>query len=275
MNRSELDPAESPEAAFGAFLRSSREARKWTQEELGEHTGYSGTHVSAVENGRRPPTPRFSRELDKALGTENVFQRRAQDLHSSVLLEGFPEYVAHESRAVELRLFTLGIVPGVLQTIDYARAIAAGAVRRGSITQGQADERVAYLARRQAALRREPPPQIHAVLDESCIRRPVGGPAVMADQLDALLTFAGMPHTVLQIAPLAIGEDRAFDLPVYVLTLPDRSLMSYAESAQQGHLERETGAVLPVLTAYYQLQTTALSQAESVALIGQLRREVP
>ncbi|MFG2696810.1 Scr1 family TA system antitoxin-like transcriptional regulator [Kitasatospora sp. NPDC048407] len=275
MNRSELDPAASPEAAFGAFLRSSREARKWTQEELGERVGYSGTHVSAVENGRRPPTARLARELDRALGSEGVFQRRARELHSSVLLEGFAEYVAHEATATELRLFDLGIIPGLLQTTEYAAAIAAGAVRRGSITQDQADERVAVLLRRQAKLNREPAPRLHVVMDESCIRRPVGGAAVMAAQFDRLVEFAALPTTLLQVAPYGIGEDRAFDLPVNILTLPDRSLMSYAESSQQGHLERETSSVEPVLTAYYQLQALALPQADSVALFCRLRKELP
>ncbi|WP_329879169.1 DUF5753 domain-containing protein [Streptomyces sp. BE20] len=204
-----------------------------------------------------------------------MFTRKALDLKSTAILEGFPEYVAQEAKAEELRLFTLGIVPGVLQTMDYARAIAAGAVQRRNITQDQADERVTYLARRQASLRREPPPVIHAVLDESCIRRPIGGPAVMAAQLDHLVAFASLPNTLLQVAPFGIGEARAFDLPVYILTFADRSLMSYAESAQQGNLERDSGAVRPILTAYYQLQAIALSQAESVVLIRQLREELP
>ncbi|MEV7925143.1 helix-turn-helix transcriptional regulator [Kitasatospora sp. NPDC088779] len=275
MNKAELDPDSSPAAEFGAFLRSSREERGWRQEDLASAIGYSPTHVSAVETGRRPPTPRLARELDKAFGWDRVFARKALDLKTSALLEGFPEYVAHESRAVELRLFTLGIVPGLLQTMDYARAIAAGALRRGSITEDQAEERVAYLARRQANLRRETPPLIHVVLDESCIRRPVGGKSIMAAQLDELAAFARMPNTVLQVAPYAIGEERSFDLPVNIITLPDRSLMSYAESAQQGNLERDSGAVPPMLTAYYQLQALALSQAESVALISQLREELP
>ncbi|MFI2611515.1 Scr1 family TA system antitoxin-like transcriptional regulator [Kitasatospora sp. NPDC018619] len=275
MNKVELDPDSSPAAKFGAEVRSAREAKGWTQEELAHAIGYSPTHVSAVETGRRPPTARLSRELDKAFGLENHFSRKSRDLKSSTILEGFPEYVAHESRAVELRLFDLGIVPGLLQTTDYARAIAAGAVRRGSITEEQADERVAYLARRQAILRRESPPQIHAVLDESCLRRTVGGRSTMAAQLDALVAFAAMPNTVLQVAPYAIGEERAFDLPVNIITLPDRSLMSYAESAHQGHLERDSGAVPPMLTAYYQLQAGAHSQAASVALINRLREELP
>ncbi|MFJ9609012.1 Scr1 family TA system antitoxin-like transcriptional regulator [Kitasatospora sp. NPDC101176] len=275
MNKVELNPDSGPAAKFGVFLRGLREERGWTQEDLAVAIGYSPTHVSAVETGRRPPTPRLARELDKAFGLDRVFVRKALDVKDSALLAGFPEYVAQESKAVELRLFDLGIVPGLLQTADYAGAIAAGAVLRNSITRAQADERVAYLARRQASLRREVPPLIHAVLDESCIRRPVGGPAVMAAQFDELVAFAGLPHTVFQVAPYAIGEQRAFDLPVNIITLADRSLMSYAESAQQGHLERDSGAVPPLLTAYYQLQALALSQADSVALIRQLRKELP
>ncbi|MFJ4796151.1 helix-turn-helix domain-containing protein [Kitasatospora purpeofusca] len=275
MNKVELDPESSPVAEFGAYLRSSREERGWRQEDLASTTGYSPTHISAVETGRRPPTPRLSRELDRAFGTDRVFTRRALDLTTSALLEGFPEYVAQESNATEVRLFTLGIVPGLLQTTDYARAIASAAVERGSITPEQADERVTYLSRRQANLRRDPRPVVHAVLDESCIRRPVGGSTVMGAQLEHLVAFARMPHTVLQVAPYAIGEARPFDLPVNILTLHNRSLMSYAESAHQGHLERESGAVQPTLTAYYQLQALALSQAESVALINRTREELP
>ncbi|MEV6974913.1 helix-turn-helix transcriptional regulator [Kitasatospora sp. NPDC093806] len=275
MNKVELDPDSSPAAAFGAFLRTSREARGWTQDDLSKAVGYSATHVSAVETGRRPPTRPFALKLDVVFGTDGVFKRRAGEVKYTALLEGFPEYVFHERRAVELRLFVLGIVPGLLQTKEYAAAIATGAVRRGSITPEQAEERVKVLASRQKQLRREPSPLVHVVMDESCIRRPVGGPSVMAGQLDHLIAFAELPHTVLQLAPYAIGEDRAFDLPVNVLTLPDRSLMSYAESAQQGHLERDNDAVLPVLTAYYQMQALALSQAESVAVIRQLRKELP
>ncbi|MFE4519814.1 Scr1 family TA system antitoxin-like transcriptional regulator [Kitasatospora sp. NPDC056783] len=275
MNRSEPDPRVSPEAEFGAFLRSSREARGWLQKDVAQMIGCTPTHISMMETGRRRATSRVARGLDTAFAMDRVFINKALAAESATLLEGFAAYVAKESKAIELRLFDLGIVPGLLQTMDYARAIAAGAVRRGAITQDQADERVAVLGRRQAKLRRSPAPQVHAVLDESCITRPVGGPGVMAGQLDALLAFAELPNTLLQIAPVSMGEDRAFDLPVNVITLPDRSLMLYAESAIQGHLERDSGAVAPMITAYYQLQGLALSQAESVAVIRQRRKDLP
>lgn len=234
--------------------------------------GCTGTHISAVETGRRPPTQRFAVSSDRAFGTGDMFQRMVHALQNTALLEGFPEYVRQEMRAAEIRLFELGIVPGLLQTPEYAAAIATGAVRRGAITEQQAEERLTLLVERQASLERTPPPFVYAVLDESCIRRPVGGARVMAAQLDKLMAFAELPNTVLQVAPFDLGERRSFDLPVTLLALPDRAHIAYTESAQQGRLEREMSFVQPMLTSYHQLQAEALSQAASAAMIEQLRK---
>ncbi|MEV6045377.1 helix-turn-helix domain-containing protein [Streptomyces xanthochromogenes] len=275
MNRKELDPESSPGAAFGDRLRTLRDERGWTQDDLAERIGYSGTHISAVETGRRPPTTRFANSADRAFGTGDRLQRQGQAARHSAVLEGFPEFVVHEGQAVEIRLFELGIIPGLLQTPEYTAAIATGAVRRGAITEQQAEERLALFARRQAALARVLPPLVYTVLDESCLRRPVGGRSVMAAQLDRLVAFAELPTTVLQVAPYDLGERRAFDLPVTLLTLSDRSHIAYAESAQQGRLERDIRFVQPLLTAYHQLQAESASQAESVAMIEQLRKGTP
>ncbi|MGW3955245.1 helix-turn-helix domain-containing protein [Streptomyces sp. NPDC004752] len=278
VNRKELHPESSPEAAFGFRLRSLREARGWKQEDLAERMEYSSTHISAVETGRKMPTLRFARSADLALGTgdtADTFERQWREIRHGSLLEGFPEYVGHEGRAVEIRLYEVGVIPGLLQTPEYASALADSAVKRGAITPEQAHERVTIVTERQAALARKRPPLVFVVLDESCLRRPIGEPAVWDAQLAALAAFAELPNTVLQLAPFDMGARRPFNLPVYLLTLSDRSLMSYAESAHRGHLERESTFVLPMLTAYHQLQAEAPSQAESVAMISQLRKGTP
>ncbi|KOG50916.1 DNA-binding protein [Streptomyces griseoflavus] len=278
MNRKELQPDSSPQAAFGARLRGVRERRGWTQDTLAERMGYSSVHISAVETGRKPPTLPFSRSADKALGLEgaaDTFEREFREIKHGSLLEGFPEYVGLEGRAVEIRLYNVGIIPGLLQTPEYARVLADSAVRRGAITPEQADERVAFLAGRQAALQRPRPPMVFVTMDESCIRRQVGGSSVMDAQLARLVDFADLPNTLLQVAPYEMGERRTFDLPVNILTLPDRSLICYAESQAQGNLDRESTSVVPVLTAYHQLQAEALSQAASVAMIKQVRKGAP
>ncbi|ANH91411.1 transcriptional regulator [Streptomyces sp. SAT1] len=275
VNRKELRPESSPQAGYGAQLRSCRENRGWKQEDLGAEMGYSSTHVSAVETGRKMATLRFSRSADRALGTGDLFERKYREIKHGVLLEGFPEYVGHEGRAVEIRLYQIGIIPGLLQTPEYARVLADSAVGRGAITEAYAAERVAFLAERQRALERRHSPMIFVVMDESCIRRPVGGARVMRGQFDRLVEFAERPNTVLQVAPFEMGERRPFDLPVNVLTMVDRSVMCYAESQTQGHLDRETTSVLPVLTSYHQLQAEALHRAASVDLIKELRKGIP
>lgn len=253
-------------------MRRLRDERGWTQDELAERLGYSGTHVSAIETGRRPPTRRFAATADRVLGTGDRLQRQGQAVRHTALIEGFAEYVAHERRAAEIRLYEVGVIPGLLQTPEYAAALEADAVRREAITQEQADERVELVARRQVGLVRSPSPLIFAVLDEGCIRRPMGDRAVMDAQFSRLLDFAELPNTVLQVAPFSMGARRPFSLPVTVLTTPERLLMSYAESTHKGYVERESAVVVPLLTAYHQLQAEALSQAESVAVIQKLRK---
>lgn len=275
MNRKELNPEKSPLDAFGERLRRLRDERGWTQDELGLRMGYSGTHISAVEVGRRSPTRRFAKKADDALGTGSLLARQEKAVRETALLDGFPDFVEKEVQATEIRLFELTIVPGLLQTPEYAAAVTTGEVRRGAISEFQAEERLSKLAERQAALERTPTPMVYAVLDEGCLRRVVGGPEVMTAQLDRLIAFAELPSTVLQVAPYDLGERRAFDLPVTLLTLPNWSYVAYAESALQGRLERDTGFVQPLLRAYHQLQAEALSQAASVAMISQLRKGNP
>ncbi|BAU81457.1 XRE family transcriptional regulator [Streptomyces laurentii] len=198
----------------------------------------------------------------------------AQD-QTGPLLEGFPEYVANEGKAVEIRLYEIGIIPGLLQTPGYARCLADSNVRRGAITPERADRRVKFIGQRQDVLDRRNRPMRLIVMDESCIRREVGGPQVMAEQLDRLLDVAEQPNTVMQIAPFTRGEQRALDLPLNLLTLPDMSVLAYAESQIRGHMERHTGSVLGLLTAYHHLQAEALPHAASVAMIQEARKAYP
>ncbi|WP_103502379.1 MULTISPECIES: DUF5753 domain-containing protein [unclassified Streptomyces] len=275
VNRKELNPDAGPEAAYGARLRRAREARGWLQDELGTRMGYSGRHVSGVETGNKSPTRRFSTAADVALGltgTEESFEREWGEIEHGVLLQGFPEYVALEGRAAEIRLFETGVVPGPLQTRDYAQALADAAIERGEITREQAEERVEFLIQRQARLIRTLPPLVVAVLDESCIRRPIGAPSVMDAQFQRLVEFAEQPSAMIQLVPFSVGARRPFNRLVNLLTLHDRSVVSYVESQTQGHLDRELSSVLVLARAYHRLQAVSLSQTATVDLLHQLRK---
>lgn len=272
LNRKKLDPDSSPEAAFGALLREEREKQGLTQEALAFRTNFSSSHISAVETARKKPTLPLARSVDVALQTGDMFERKWRKMKKGGLLEGFPQFLMDEAKAAEIRIFEVSIIPGLLQTPEYASVIARSEMKRGAITSTQAEERIALIADRQATLKRTPAPLIVAILDEACLRRPVGGPEVMNAQFDSLIEFAERPNTHLQVAPFDMGERRSIRLPIYLLTLPDRSLVSYAESAHRGHLERDITFITPLLTAYHQLQAESLSQADSVAMIRKLRK---
>ncbi|UZK58576.1 helix-turn-helix domain-containing protein [Streptomyces drozdowiczii] len=278
VNIKELNPDASPQAAYGARLRRMREARGWIQDHIATMVGCTGRHVSAIETGRKSATLPFSRRLDVALelvGTPDSFEREWREMRHGSLLEGFPEYVGYEGRAVEIRLFRIGLIPGLMQTQEYARAVAEGDLRRGSITPEQADERVSFMMERQAALDRPRPPMMFVVMDESCLLQAVGGPKVMNAQLERLEELAARPNWIIHVSPFAIGARRSFDMPVNLLTLADRSVVAYAESQVQGYVDREPSSVVPMLTAYHQLQGETLSTAASLAMISQLRKGTP
>ncbi|MET8710920.1 helix-turn-helix domain-containing protein [Streptomyces californicus] len=277
-NVKQLNPEASLQAAFGARLRSMRMERGWIQDQLADMLGCSGRHISAIETGRKSATLPFARKVDRLcdlIGSEHSFERQWQEMKHGNLLEGFPEYVGYEGRAVEIRLFEVGLIPGLLQTPEYARAVAFGDVKRGAITAEQADDRVAFLAGRQAALVRPRPPMVFAVMDESCLHQAVGGPEVMDAQLEHLIEMSAHPNWIIQLSPFSLGARRAFDLPVNLLTMADRSIVAYAESQTQGRVERESSFVVPILTAYHQFQGEALSKAASVAEISKLRKGTP
>ncbi|MFJ5066510.1 DUF5753 domain-containing protein [Kitasatospora sp. NPDC088556] len=194
-------------------------------------------------------------------------------LEHSVLKEGFPEYAAKEADAVAIKLFHLGLISGLLQTEAYAAAYESAPVRRGTVTQQQADARVAYLLDRQAKLRRSQPPFVQAVIDESNLRRPIGGPAVMVGQLRHLELLAEQPNVTLQVAPVSLGEDRPFAHTVTLLTMPNGKLLGYTESHKTGYLERDAQILSEWARDYDRLQVEALSRSGSLELIRAVRKE--
>ncbi|TQF04479.1 helix-turn-helix domain-containing protein [Kitasatospora acidiphila] len=274
MNIKRLNPGASPRAAFGDQLRRSRLEKGWTQVEAGLHLGCTGAHVSGVETASKLPGRLFAVRADEVFSTGLLFQILWQAIKGRSFLEGFPEYLAEEAKAVEVRMFELDVIPGPLQTPEYAAAIAKADVARGIIDETQAKERLALLAARRRRLIQSPAgPYFYAVLNEGCLRRVVGGPAVMVRQLDALEQASASPRITIQVAPFALGEHRPFVLPISLLSLPDRSLIGYTESEGQATLVRDAATLATWDRAYHHLQVGALSELASLDKIRAAREE--
>ncbi|MFF7634737.1 helix-turn-helix domain-containing protein [Kitasatospora sp. NPDC008050] len=264
----------SPHVRFGLELRRSRRARQWSQVELGKRMGYTGAFVSYLERAKRAPTREVAVKADEVFETGQKFYELWRKYTRAALLEGFPEFADAEAKCRRLRTVGLIIVPGLFQTPAYAAALASAAVRRGAITRTEADERTEYLAVRQELLNQKAPPVLHAVLEEGCLHRAIGGPQVMAEQLCHLEELAQRPNITIQVAPFSLGENLTFTLPVVLLDLPDHSVVGYAESIAKGHLERSRAAVTAWSREYDHLLVEALPRAPSLALIRKARKEI-
>ncbi|GLW54150.1 hypothetical protein Kpho01_21610 [Kitasatospora phosalacinea] len=192
-----LDPSSSPLAAFGRQIRERRRRERLTQDGLGARAGYTGAYVSLIENGRRRPPVEFVRAIDRALGAAGALEGAWWILGRTAFHGGFPEYVGLEAAARRIQAWDIGLPPGTAQTEEFARALEAGYVERGAVTPDQAAERVGVLLGRQAPLHLPDPPELHLVLDESCIRTVVGSPEVAVRQLNWLAELSARPNIVL------------------------------------------------------------------------------
>lgn len=200
MAGSDLDPAASPLALFGAELRRLREQKGVTQEQIAEFCHVSKSLVSQIENAKRNPSWELTEEVEKFLGLKGQELTRLLPL---VLKSGptwFREWPKIEANAHNLRTWQPLVVPGLLQTRDYARAILRGEpVVSDKTVDEAADARIA----RQAVFDRADPPMYAALIDESVLMRPIGGSSVMREQIEHLVKMLDHPSVMIQLVTMA------------------------------------------------------------------------
>lgn len=229
-------------------LRRLREKAGLTCEDVGHRLECSGTRISRMETGRIGARPGDVRELLEIYGVTGAdadsLVQLARDArrkgwwhaYARVLPPWFEAYVGLESDAAGLRDFQPSVVPGLLQTEDYACAVLREAPHAG---RGEdIDLQVALRMRRQAILDQASPPQVQVVLSESALRAQVGGPAIMRAQLLRLADLGARPDLTLQVLPLRTA---AHAQPVSPFTM-----LEFADSADPTvvYLEHLTGSLL-------------------------------
>ncbi|MCG5216160.1 helix-turn-helix domain-containing protein [Streptosporangium sp. KLBMP 9127] len=198
MTASELDPGASPLALFGAELRRLREDKGLTQEDIADHTHVSKSLVSQIENAKRTPQWNFTEQVETLLNLNGELLR----LLPLVIKTGptwFRQWPKIEADAHNLRTWQPLVIPGLLQTRDYARAILRG---QPGITEERVNEATEARLARQTVFDRPEPPMYAAMIDEIVLSRPIGGAQVMREQLEHLLKVVDHPCITLQIVPM-------------------------------------------------------------------------
>ncbi|MFD6159708.1 helix-turn-helix domain-containing protein [Nocardia sp. NPDC060256] len=230
--------------ALGGQLRRLREAKGITREAAGDAIRGSHAKISRLELGRTGFKDRDIRDLLSLYGVTDAEEReRFLDLarqanepgwwhrYSDLLPQWFGTYLGLEQAASKIRTYEAHLVPGLLQTPEYARAVVALGYE-----DADTDRRVQVRQRRQEILHRSDPPIVWAVIDEAALHRPVGGPRVHREQMEHLIQLAELPTVTVQVLPYSSGEHAAAGSSFSILRfaeseLPDIVYLEHLTSA--------------------------------------------
>ncbi|GAA2927457.1 Scr1 family TA system antitoxin-like transcriptional regulator [Kitasatospora cinereorecta] len=262
----DLDPYANPRAFYGAELRRLREAAGLSQNELGERVFCSGTYIGLFEAAERRPQAEISRALDELLGSGEHLQRLCRLARTSKVAGYFADAAELQQRAVSIAEYSSMVIPGLLQTESYARALtrAAHPYSSGEIIDGHVRTRM----ERGSLLDSPTPPVLWVIVHEAALRVPVGGDAVIAEQLDHLHTQGSTrPRVVIQVLPFSAGANPLLDTAVTLMHFADAPPAAYTESAYSGELVEDTALVEHISSAYDLARASAFSPEASLSLI--------
>ena len=213
---------------LGARLRALRTEKNLTVEQVAATVLCSASKVSRMETGHGVATPRDIRDLCDLYGvTDQAERERMLQLAREGRQQGwwqpydldFDTYVGLEAAAIGLKYYQSTIVPGLLQTADYARAMLEVSIPK--LAPERMNELLEVKMTRQRILSREQPLRLWAVIDEAALHRVVGGPAVMAEQLQRIAEVTSNPNVTMQVIPYEAGAHPAMDSTFNILEFAD------------------------------------------------------
>ena len=276
-------PAGSPTVRrreLGALLRALRNGRGLTVEQVAGELLCSPSKVSRMETGQRGATPRDIRDLcDLYEVTEAGDRERLMTLAREGKQQGWWQsfelphstFVGLEQAAVSMKIFHSAVVPGLLQTSGYTRALHQAVMPplEPEIIDQRLEER---LIRQQRVLDQADPPQIEIVMDEAVLHRPVGGPTAIGEQLDRITEAAKRKELTIQILPFEVGAHPALESDFIILEFGGQAAsMVYVEGlAGQIYLDRPQD-VERYLQVFERLRDVAESPKDSVARVAKIR----
>jgi transcriptional regulator with XRE-family HTH domain len=269
-----MPPKHDPPLALRAFaeeLRAFREQAGMSRDELAARVNYSSSLIAMIETARRTPTRRLAQLCDEVFGTPETFTRHEKRLRGVPFSAGFRPFEPYESEAVSLRLFEHTLVPGLLQTEAYARAILA---THPNTSADEVEERLAARMARQAILTREdpPPPLVWALLDETVLRREIGGSKVMLDQLAHLSDAARRPSITVQVIPGSTAHSGLHGAFAIAET-SDMPAIVYLETADDGQTIEDPDMGARMSVRFDALRTEALTGSASLSLLEKVMDE--
>jgi transcriptional regulator with XRE-family HTH domain len=275
MRERELDPGASPAAFFGSEVREARTNAKMSQAALGAALGYDATYVSKVETGAIVPDDVFVNALDRVFVNMNGWFARFWS--NSRKWAGqypawFKDWVDSELIARIIRWWEPLLIPGLLQTADYARELF-----RAWQTVDDPDmveRNVSLRMDRQAIFDRPDPPTFLAVIDETVLWRCIGNPEIMRTQLEYLIDMSARPNIAIHVVPASVGAHAGL-LGAFILAdlESDSGKVVYLETPDQGLISDAAGLTAKILAMFERVRSEALPKGASRELIRRVVSE--
>lgn len=273
---------------LGMRLRQRREEIGFTAAAAGRAIGIIQAYVSGVEAGRvKLPASRLAQivkvyELEPEEAAElealrvGAARRGWWQEYAQLFPNEFLRFLGYEAGADHIRTYPTEVVPGLLQTEEYARAVIRGGTTTIRLTE--VERRVAVRMTRQARLDAKQPLRVSALLSEGAIRQQVGGPAVMRDQLDHLVRLATKrPEQIeIRVLPFSVGAHPALGGPFQVLSFPSTRLpdLVWQEVLTSIDIIDQSTRVNDYVVTFAETQERALSSDESLDLIRRIAGEM-
>ncbi len=263
------ETARTPRQVFGAMLRYYREQAGLTRTDLARQISKSVSLIQAIELGQRAATAEVTEDLERELSADGALTRLREEIGDGLGYQAYPswfqEWLVSEREAKKLRWFEPLLVPGLLQTEDYARAIFR---TRFGVTDDEIEEQVAARMKRQEILARNDPSALWVIVDELVLRRPVGGRHVMREQVGQLIDAARRPNVSVQVIAADVGAHRGLWAGGFAIAdFEARPAVGYQETACQGQLVDHHEDVETLIDCWDTLVREALPWATSQSLL--------
>lgn len=269
----ELTPDRSARHLFGAKMRSHRMRAGMSLEALNDVVNISRSHLARIETAQAMPPPDLPPRLDAAFGTDGIFQELYRIAAREIHPDQFKRLMELEARAQVFAEYSSQIVPGRLQTEDYARAQFR--VANPWASEDRIEELVAARLSRQSVLASATLMDYSAVLDEAMLRRGFGGPAVMRAQLAHLAELTLTETTMVQVVPFAVGGHGLAGGTLVLMTMEDGARFAYEEGISTGTLMEDLESVIKRQRVYDLVRVSALPPNESAAFIRSVMEVLP
>ncbi|MFC4502166.1 MULTISPECIES: helix-turn-helix domain-containing protein [Streptomyces] len=255
---------------YGDWLKAQREAAGLTQQELADQAIMTRSHISHIEAGRRIPSKEDARRLDRALNTGDVLSSFLPNDNAAVA-EYFEAARLLEQQAVVIREFALSFVPGILQTRRYAREVLATTFP--PVSEVECDRLVVARLERAKVLDDPLRPVVWAILDEAVLRRVVGGPEVMAEQILHMVRLVEKGRVRVYVLPFGLGVHPLMQGMLTLMRFEDQPPVAYSEGIQVGRVHDSPGMVDRLEGAYDLALGDAMPLRESLALMQATAKE--